>query len=33
MEMGLVEKLALKEGLKKLEGTEVEKLLKEYNVI
>ena len=33
MEMPLVGKLALKEGLKKIEGTEVEKLLKEYNVI
>ena len=27
------QKLALKEALKKLEGTEIEKLLKEYNVI
>ena len=33
MEMPLVGKLALKEALKKFEGTEVEKLLKEYNVI
>ena len=33
MEMPLVGKLALKEVLKKIEGTEVEKLLKEYNVI
>ena len=33
MEMPLVGKLALKEALKKIEGTEVEKLLKEYNVI
>ena len=33
MEMTLVGKLALKEALKKIEGTEVEKLLKEYNVI
>ena len=33
MEMPLVGKLALKEALKKVEGTEVEKLLKEYNVI
>ena len=33
MEMPLVGKLALKEALKKIEGTEVEKLLKEYNVL
>ena len=33
MEMPLVGKLALKEAMKKIEGTEVEKLLKEYNVI
>ena len=33
MEMPLVGKLALKEALKKIEGTEVEKLLREYNVI
>ena len=33
MEMPLVGKLALKEALKKIEGTEVEKLLTEYNVI
>ena len=33
MEMPLVGKLALKEALKKIEGTEVEKLLKEDNVI
>ena len=33
MEMPLVDKLAMKEALKKIEGTEVEKLLKEYNVI
>ena len=33
MEMPLVGKLALKEALKKIEGTEVEKLLNEYNVI
>ncbi len=31
--MNVVQKLALKEALKKLEGTEIEKLLKEYNVI
>ena len=33
MEMNVVQKLALKGALKKLEGTEIEKLLKEYNVI
>ena len=33
MEMPLVGQLAMKEALKKIEGTEVEKLLKEYNVI
>ena len=33
MEMPLVGKLAMKEALKKIEGTDVEKLLKEYNVI
>ena len=33
MGMPLVGTLALKEALKKIEGTEVEKLLKEYNVI
>ena len=33
MEMPLVGKIAMKEVLKKIEGTEVEKLLKEYNVI
>ena len=33
MEMPLVGKLAMKEALKKIEGTEVEKLLKEHNVI
>ena len=33
MVMPLVGKLAMKEALKKIEGTEVEKLLKEYNVI
>ena len=33
MEMNVVQKLALKEALKKLAGTEIEKLLKEYNVI
>ena len=29
----LLEKLALKAGLHKIEGTDIEKLLKEYNVI
>ena len=33
MELPLVGKIAMKEALKKIEGTEVEKLLKEYNVI
>ena len=33
MEMNLLEKLALKEMLKKIEGTDIEKLLKEYRVI
>lgn len=33
MEMGLKEKLAVKELLKKIEGTDIEKLLKEYKVI
>ena len=33
MELNLIEKFALKEALKKIKGTDVEKLLKEYNVI
>ena len=33
MELGLVEKLALKKILAKVEGTDIEKLLKEYHVI
>lgn len=33
MELGFKEKIALKEVLKKIEGTEVEKLLKEYHII
>jgi oleate hydratase len=33
MELGLKERIALKEALKKVEGTEIEKLLKEHNVI
>lgn len=33
MELGFKERLALKEVLKKIEGSDIEKLLKEYNVI
>ena len=33
MELGFKERLALKEVLKKIEGTDIEKLLKEYHVI
>lgn len=33
MELGLVERIALKEILKKIKGTDIEKLLKEYKVI
>lgn len=33
MELGLVERIALKEILKKVKGTDIEKLLKEYKVI
>lgn len=33
MELGLVEKIALKEILKKIKGTDIEKLLKKYDVI
>ena len=33
MDLGLVERLVLKEALKKIEHTDIEKLLKEYNVI
>ena len=33
MELGLVEKLALKKILAKIAGTDIEKLLKEYHVI
>ena len=33
MELGLKERIALKEALKKVEGTEIEKLLKEHAVI
>ncbi len=33
MELGLVERIALKEVLKKIQGSDIEKLLKEYKVI
>ena len=33
MELNLVEKMALKKVLGKIEGTDLEKLLKEYHVI
>lgn len=33
MDLNLIERLVLKEALKKVEGTDIEKLLKEYNVI
>ena len=33
LDLGFKERIALKEVLKKLEGTDLEKLLKEYNVI
>ena len=33
MDLGLIERLVLKEALKKIEHTDIEKLLKEYNVI
>lgn len=33
MELGLKEKIALKESLKMIEGTDIENLLKQYNVI
>lgn len=33
MDLGLVERIALKEILKKVEGTDIEKLLREYHVI
>ena len=33
MNLGLKEKLAIKEVMKKIEGTDIEKLLKEYHVI
>lgn len=33
MDLGLKEKIVLHEALKKIAGTDIEKLLKEYNVI
>ena len=33
LDLGLKEKLILKEAVKKLHGTELEKLLREYHVI
>ncbi len=33
MDMKLLEKLAVKKALEKIEGTDIEKLLKQYNVI
>ena len=33
MELNLVEKMALKKVLGKIEGTDIEKLLKEYHII
>ena len=33
MDMNLAQKIALKEVIKRIEGTDIEKLLKEYNVI
>jgi oleate hydratase len=33
MELGFVEKIAMNKVLKKIEGTDVEKLLKEHHVI
>ena len=33
MDLGLFERLALKEVLKKIQGTDIDKLLKEYHVI
>jgi oleate hydratase len=33
MQLGFKEKIALKEALKKINGTEVEKLLKEHGII
>ena len=33
MKLSLAEKLAVKKALEKIEGTDIEKILKEYNVI
>ena len=33
MDLGLKERIALKEAIKKIEGTDIEKLLKEYKII
>ena len=33
MELPFIEKIALKEVLKKIQGTDIEKFLKEYNAI
>ena len=33
MDMGFMEKMAVKKALGKIEGTDIEKLLKEYNII
>ena len=33
MDLNLVEKLALKKALSKIEGTDIEKLLKEYHIL
>ena len=33
MNLGLKERIALKEVIKKIEGTDIEKILKEYNEI
>ncbi len=33
MDLGLMERLVIREGLRKIAGTDIEKLLKEYNVI
>ena len=33
MDLGLMERLVIREALRKISGTDIEKLLKEYNVI
>ena len=33
MDFGLMERLVIREGLRKIAGTDIEKLLKEYGVI